>query len=136
LNAELVEGEPVTDKSRNLATISNITRLKAHLEGDLPHEILLKIARGDPIRHTRVVSKFGNDGLIESQELIEEDVFVDLATRIDCAKAAAPYYAPRLAAQQVSVSPGGPGAQLKSMTMTELDREIANLQTILKLTEK
>mgnify|MGYP000244372546 CR=1 FL=1 len=36
--------------------------------------------------------------------LITEEVYADFPTRIDAAKAASPYYAPRLAVQTVSVT--------------------------------
>ena len=57
---------------------------KAALSGDLPHEFLLKIMRGDMFYH---------DG---------EAVRPTIEMRIDCAKAAAPYFAPRLAQVQVT----------------------------------
>lgn len=62
---------------------------EAHKTGLLPHEFLLKISRGYKI-----------DGKKP-----------DLNTRISCAKAAAPYYAPKLSAVEL----------IKDMTDAELD---------------
>lgn len=69
------------------------SRLRAQMTGELPHEFLLRVARGelikgqawDPVRQCAV------------------DVYesADLATRIDAAKAAAPYYAPKLQSVEV-----------------------------------
>lgn len=62
--------------------VSKVNRLaieQAHRTGMLPHEFLLKISRGGRI-----------DG-----------VKPDLNLRISCAKAAAPYYAPKLSAVEL-----------------------------------
>jgi hypothetical protein len=82
----------------------------ASLSGLLPHEILLMIARGEPISHKVWVAKRDKKGNIirdedghEIQELVERIHYADFAMRVDAAKAAAPYYAPRLAAQQMNI---------------------------------
>ena len=75
--------------------------------GLLPHEWLLKVSRGEGIRHKRWVVKFDTKGNEKSRDLVEEEVYADFPTRVDAAKAASPYYAPRLAAQTVAVV-GGP----------------------------
>ena len=72
--------------------------------GLLPHEWLLKVSRGEGIKHKRWVVKYDAKGNEKSRELIEEEVYADFPTRIDAAKAASPYYAPRLAVQTVSVT--------------------------------
>ena len=59
-------------------------RKRAALSGDLPHEFLLGIMRGNCVWH---------DGV---------KIRPSLEMRIDCAKAAAPFYSPKLA--QVSVT--------------------------------
>lgn len=61
-------------------------RRRAALSGDLPHEFLLKIMRGDMVWH---------DGV---------KIRPSLEMRIDCAKAAAPFYAPKLAQVNVTES--------------------------------
>jgi len=82
----------------------------ASMSGKLPHEILLDIARGEPIVHKVWVSKRDKKGNVirdedghEIQELVERIHYADFAMRVDAAKAAAPFYAPRLAAQQVNL---------------------------------
>ena len=72
--------------------------------GLLPHEWLLLVSRGEGIKHKRWVVKYDAKGNEKSRELVEEEVYADFPTRIDAAKAAAPFYAPKLAVQTVSVS--------------------------------
>lgn len=72
--------------------------------GLLPHEWLLKVSRGEGIEHKRWVTKFDKNGKEISRELITEEVYADFPTRIDASKAAAPFYAPKLAVQTVSVT--------------------------------
>ena len=72
--------------------------------GLLPHEWLLMVSRGEGIKHKRWVIKYDAKGNEKSRDLVEEEVYADFPTRIDAAKAASPYYAPRLAVQTVSVS--------------------------------
>jgi len=69
-------------------------RRRAALSGDLPHQFLLRIMRGEVINGIKP----------------------DLPMRIDCAKAAAPYYAPKLAQVQV----------LESLNDADLDFIIEN----------
>lgn len=72
--------------------------------GLLPHEWLLLVSRGEGIKHKRWVIKYDAKGNEKSRELVEEEIYADFSTRIDAAKAASPYYAPRLAVQTVSVT--------------------------------
>lgn len=70
------------DKPQLPKRVSKVNRLaieEAHRTGMLPHEFLLKISRG---------------GRIDGKK-------PDLAMRISCAKAAAPYYAPKLSAVEL-----------------------------------
>ena len=71
--------------------------------GLLPHEWLLKVSRGEAIEHKRWVTKYDKNGKEVSRELVTEQVYADFPTRIDASKAAAPFYAPKLAVQTVSV---------------------------------
>lgn len=73
--------------------------------GLLPHEWLLKVSRGEPIEQKRWVVVYDKNGNEKSRELITEEVYADFLTRLDAAKAAAPFYAPKLAVQQVKVGP-------------------------------
>jgi hypothetical protein len=84
--------------------------------GLLPHEWLLKVSRGEGIIHKRWVVKHDAKGNVRSRELIEEEIYSDFATRLDAAKAAAPFYAPKLAAQTVSLGDGNSNAVAKALT--------------------
>jgi hypothetical protein len=93
----VIEVERPKQGNNHQATVADIRR-RAALSGDLPHEFLLKIARGETFYH---------DG-VKVRPTIE--------MRIDCAKAAAPYFAPKLA--QVDV--------IKTLTDDDLDTIIKN----------
>jgi hypothetical protein len=87
-----------------LAKVTAKAREAAAKTGLLPHEWLLKVSRGEGIKQKRWVVKYDAKGNEKSRDLIEEEVYADFPTRIDAAKAASPYYAPRLAVQTVSVT--------------------------------
>lgn len=82
------KGRPDGAKNKRTIIIENIMK-HAH-EGELPHEFLLRVARGQKIQH-------GED------PITGEPLFFQPSReeRIDCAKAAAPYFAPRLSATEV-----------------------------------
>lgn len=71
--------------------------------GELPHEFLLRVSRGDPIAH-------GKDK--DGKAILYQPTFSE---RILCAKDAAPYFAPKLTAVEV----------IKSVSDEELDQIIA-----------
>jgi len=79
-------------------------RKAAAESGILPHEWLLKVSRGEPIEQKRWKIIYDKQGNEKGRELITEEVYADFPTRIDAAKAASPYYAPRLAVQNVSIT--------------------------------
>lgn len=79
-------------------------RKAAAESGLLPHEWLLKVSRGEPIEQKRWKIIYDKQGNEKGRELITEEVYADFPTRIDAAKAASPYYAPRLAVQNVSIT--------------------------------
>ena len=79
-------------------------RKAAAESGMLPHEWLLKVSRGEPIEQKRWKIVYEKQGNEKGRELITEEVYADFPTRIDAAKAASPYYAPRLAVQNVSIT--------------------------------
>jgi len=87
-----------------LAKVTSKAREAAAKTGLLPHEWLLKVSRGEGIKQKRWVVKYDAKGVEKSRDLIEEEVYADFPTRIDAAKAASPFYAPRLAVQTVSVT--------------------------------
>lgn len=89
--------------------------MAARETGILPHEWLLRVSRGEGILHRRWVTKYDLRGNEKSRELVEEEVYADFPTRLDAAKAAAPYFAPKLASQTVNVA-GTPEAVAKALT--------------------
>jgi hypothetical protein len=100
-------GGPRPGSGRPKGSVTKVTakaREAAMETGLLPHEWLLKVSRGEGIKHKRWVVKYDAKGNEKSRELVEEEVYADFPTRIDAAKAASPYYAPRLAVQTVSVT--------------------------------
>jgi hypothetical protein len=100
-------GGPRPGSGRPKGSVTKVTakaREAAMETGLLPHEWLLKVSRGEGIKHKRWVVKYDTKGNEKSRELVEEEVYADFPTRIDAAKAASPYYAPRLAVQTVSVT--------------------------------
>ena len=100
-------GGPRPGSGRPKGSVTKVTakaREAAMETGLLPHEWLLKVSRGEAIEHRRWVVQYDKNGKEKSRELITEEVYADFPTRIDAAKAASPYYAPRLAVQTVSVS--------------------------------
>lgn len=74
--------------------------------GVLPHEWLLAVARGEPVMHKQWKIKYDKSGRELSRELVEIEYYADFETRVDAAKAAAPYFAPRLASQVLNVKGG------------------------------
>lgn len=90
--------------SVNRTTKATIEAAKA--AGLLPHEWLLQIARGEPVEQKRWDIKRDEHGKEISRELVIDIIYPDFPVRMDAAKAASPYYAPRLATQTVSVQGG------------------------------
>lgn len=75
--------------------------------GLLPHEWLREVALGNGVEQKRWSIKYDLKGEEISRELITEIIYAQFTVRIDAAKAAAPYYAPRLASQLVSIGNSG-----------------------------
>ena len=72
--------------------------------GLLPHEWLLGVVRGEPVIQREWDITYDEQGNEESRELKEQAVYPGLEVRMDAAKAAAGYFAPRLQAQTVELS--------------------------------
>lgn len=89
---------------------TNIRRM-ARQSGELPHEFLLRVSRGEVID----VQKRDPD---DPTLFYTEQVVPDLAMRIDAAKASAPYFAPKLSIQQVDVSGM---SELQDLSVDELN---------------
>lgn len=75
---------------------------QAALTGDLPHEWLLGIMRGNKVIQRSFVRKQLPDGAVV-EELVESVVHPTLETRIDIAKELLPYFAPKLSAQALRI---------------------------------
>lgn len=90
----------------SLSKVTAKAKQAAMETGLLPHEWLLKVSRGEGIEHKRWVVQYDKSGKEKSRELVTEIVYAEFPTRLDAAKAAAPFYAPKLAVQQVNMSGG------------------------------
>lgn len=100
VNTTVRKGESARQAAKDLSSQA-ISDAKAM--GLLPHEWLLKLMHGEPVRHHQwkvVYDELGNEKRRELQEVM---VYADFATRVEAAKAAAPFFAPRLATQHVVV---------------------------------
>lgn len=97
-------GRKPSGTNRITARARRDARAKASEGGYLlPHEILLRAANGEPFKQRKLHITYyrtgERKGQIKSKEWVEEDYWPTVAEQIDAAKAAAPYYAPRLASQ-------------------------------------
>lgn len=106
--------------------MTELAKAEAKMTGILPHEWLLQVMRGEPIRQARVRTILNKQGEAIGQEVEMYDHYPDIAMRADAAKAAAPYYAPRLATQVVTIR--GREDLLNSMTDSELEKQIKALE--------
>ena len=77
------------------------TRDKAAASGMLPHEFLLAVTRGEAV-----------DGYVPS-----------FAERMEAAKAAAPFYAPKLSAVEADLNHGGPLVPVLNLNLHKLTDE-------------
>jgi hypothetical protein len=124
-------GRPVGAKQ----IVSELARKEAAKDGLLPHEWLLKIARGEPIPQTSWKDILDKRGNFVRKELVTEEVYPPLDMRTDCAKAAAPYYAPRLATQLVTLNPGAAPYPLVDLSKLS-SADLGALKKILAAAEK
>jgi hypothetical protein len=80
--------------------MSRDARNAAMASGILPHEFLLAVARGERIKQLVPVGTQTIDG-VEEQLFAERWLVPDFEKRMDAAKAAAPYYAPKISTVEV-----------------------------------
>jgi hypothetical protein len=94
-------GRPKASKTKLIE--QSKSRTIADETGLLPHEWLLKISRGEPVTHVRWVVKHDVAGNERSRILVTEQIYADFPTRIDAAKAIAPFYAPKLTSTKTQI---------------------------------
>lgn len=108
-----------------------LAQAEAKLAGLLPHEWLLKVVRGEPIEQHYVVDVIDKKtGVVIGEEVHSKMVYPSLDMRADAAKAAAPYYAPRLATQVITLR--GREDVLNQLTDEQIDAAIVELASDLK----
>ena len=106
--------------------MSELSQAEAKLAGILPHEWLLAVVRGDPIEQRYTFDVLDKAGAVIGQEVGVRTVYPTLDMRHDAAKAAAPYYAPRLATQVITLR--GREDVLNQLTDDQLDDAIKQLE--------
>lgn len=112
-------GGPGRGGGRKPGSVNKLAKeavIAAKAAGILPHEWLLNVARGEPVEQKRWKVGRDEDGNEISRELITEVIYPDFPVRMDAAKSCAPFYAPRLATQTVSVQ-GGNEAVAEALKM-------------------
>ena len=100
-------GGPRKGAGRPVGAVNSVTKeaiAAAKAEGILPHEWLLNIVRGEPIEQRRWKIELDENGKEVGRELVTELIYPDIPMRQDSAKAAAPFYAPKLASQTVDMN--------------------------------
>lgn len=88
----------------SLSAVSQRAKIAAMETGLLPHEWLLKVSRGEAITHNRLVVIKDAGGNEVSRGYVSEEHYADFETRIDAAKAAAPFYSAKLLPRQTESS--------------------------------
>lgn len=109
--------------SKNALSLMAIEEAKK--TGMLPHEWLLSIAQGHPIKQMMPVRIVDGEG-VETLEWEEREIYPGIDTRIDAAKSSAQFYAPRLSSVQVK-STGGKGI-LRDMDNDTLEETLEELR--------
>lgn len=93
----LIEPDPPRNKGGrpfgSMSKIAKAAREKAIATGELPHEFLLRIVRGEAIYRDHVHAR--------TKEVTKVAEVYGFPERIDAAKAAAPYYAPKISTVEV-----------------------------------
>ena len=100
-------GGPGRGGGRKPGSVNKLAKdsiVAAKATGILPHEWLLNIVRGEPIEQRRWKIELDENGKEVGRELVTELIYPDLPMRQDSAKVAAPFYAPKLAAQTVDMN--------------------------------
>ncbi len=90
------------------------SRKRARESGDLPHEFLLSICRGEPIE----VTEMDEEGVI-----VQKTYYPTFTDRVEAAQACANFFAPKLTAQQTETM--DPVSELSD---EDIDRQLAQLE--------
>lgn len=99
-------------KSETINPLKSSKRVKGSAQkeaedrGVLPHEWLLDVMLGKPVKQRRVQIVCDAVGNEIHREWVEEDYYADFETRVEAAKSAAPYYASRLASIRSTIDTG------------------------------
>lgn len=101
-------------KAGSVNRLSLRAREEAAKTGELPHEFLLRVSRGEQI----------------------DDHKPAFPERMDAAKAAAPYFAPRLSTTAIDANINGAPKTMYEMTDAELTARILELDVKMKEREK
>jgi len=111
-------GRPKGRPPGSMSKLAHEARATAQATGLLPHEILLAMARGEPIAQYVPLMKDGAHVVDDEGEhmFVKRMVVLDLEARRDAAKAAAPYYAPKISTVEV----------IAGVSDDDLDRIIAS----------
>jgi len=92
-------------KPGSKSKIDKKARELAKQTGEMPHDILLSIARGELINQKVLEITYyksgANKGQEKSRKWIDVDYYPTFNERVDAAKSCAPYFAPRLATQVI-----------------------------------
>ena len=99
-----------------LAEMEARARDAALAQGELPHVFLLRVMRGEPISQFF----YDQDGFI-----VEKKWLPSAEERVDAAKAAAPYHAPKLQSVRHAGADGGAVVVREEMSDNEAARRIA-----------
>ena len=121
----------------NLPTESKLLKKLALVgakdEGMQPHEFLKHIMNGHPVKQKSLVTTYNAAGVEQDKVLIEEDIYPSLEVRLEAAKCAAPYYAPKLSAQAISFTDESKNKDVKTLTDEELMKIIHDIEEQKKL---
>jgi len=109
-------------KSEKKDTSTQIMNRMMEETGELPHEFLLRVMRGEIEVSIPIQIEVKDENGKKTGEKITEWVkqIPDLAMRVDAAKAAAPFYAPKLAAMNIDINQQN-NVTLTSITLVKKD---------------
>jgi hypothetical protein len=99
----------------------------------LPHEFLLHVMRGNPVKQKTVKISYDKNGMETGRSLEETDAYASYDQRIDIAVKCAQYFAPKLSTKQITIEPPKEQLSLSDMNTNEL---IAMMQAEIESSEE